>query len=264
MLQWIDTHLHLDHPYPFTTEEYIQNAKSNGVSTLITISAEPASLQKAFEFSQKYENVFFTVGIHPHEAKFLNAEIKQLIQKLQTDPKCVAVGEIGLDYHYNHSTPEIQQEALIAQLHWAAEWKKPIVIHSRDAEEALLEHLKNHYIQKCSLKDAPGVIHCFSGTKNFANACLDLGFYISFSGILTFKKTEALREIAKQTPLNRILIETDAPYLAPVPYRGKPNQSAYMIEVAKMLSEIRGISLETLSQATVENSKKVFNLPASS
>lgn len=257
-LEWIDTHAHLDHQYPFSLEEYLTNAKNTGVSKLITIGTTPDTLTKLSEISERYPNVYFTVGIHPHDAKLFSQSVEVQMDGLRKHPKCVAVGEIGLDYYYKHSSQDVQRQAFEQQLKLARRWQLPIVIHTRDAEEDTLKFLKDH-VEK-PLKKLPGVIHCFTGTANFAEECIKLGFYISFSGIVTFKKTDALRLVVAQTPLERILIETDAPFLAPVPFRGKPNQSAYLIETAKCIAEIKKISLEELSRVTVENSMKVFGL----
>lgn len=256
MLEWIDSHTHLESEYPFSTDIVVENAKSNGVKTLITIGNEPKTLQQLKNNAEKYNGVFFTVGVHPHEAKDFNTQIENEMASLKDHPKCVAVGEIGLDYYYNHSPKEIQKAAFHRQCELALEWNKPIVIHSRDAEESLLNELKWFAPQS----KRKGVIHCFSGTQNFAEECLRLGFYISFSGIITFKNSEPIRNIAKTIPLDRILIETDAPFLAPVPFRGKTNQSSYLIETAKSLATTLGISLELLSESTVKNTKQLFNI----
>lgn len=254
-LTWIDTHTHLEHEYPFSTDEYLASARAQGVVKFVTIGTRPESLEKLRDFADQYEDVYFTVGIHPHEAKDLNAEVETRMDSLRKHPKCVAIGEIGLDYHYDHSPREIQRQAFTRQMELALAWKKPIVIHAREAEADLLEGLKNY-----SSRGGKGIIHCFSGTRHFAEECLKIGFYISFSGIVTFKNASDLREIARDVPLERVLLETDAPFLAPVPYRGKPNQSAYLIETAKIVALAKGISLETLSKATVVNSKQIFSI----
>ncbi|MEW6055787.1 MAG: TatD family hydrolase [Bdellovibrionota bacterium] len=259
MLEWIDTHTHLEHEYPFSTDEYLANARAQGVTRFVTIGTRPESLDTLRGYAEKYPDVYFTVGIHPHEAKDLNPSVEKKMGELHKHPKCVGVGEIGLDYYYDHSPREIQRAALRRQLDLALDWKKPVVIHARDAETELLEEL-TRYAEKCTLAQRAGVIHCFSGTKNFAQACLALGFYISFSGIVTFKKADELRSVAQEVPLERILLETDSPFLAPVPYRGKLNQSAYLIETAKIIATLKGVSLTMLSSATVANSRHIFSL----
>lgn len=258
-LSWIDSHTHLEHDYPFSVDEYLQKSRAAGIQKFITIGTRPESLEKLKDFSEKYPDVFFTVGIHPHETKDYNDSVEATMRTLQAHPKCVGIGEIGLDYYYNHSTEEQQRAALDRQLKLAIDCKKPVVIHARDAEAHLLEALAR-YTQATSLKTRPGVIHCFSGSAHFATECVKLGFYISFSGILTFKKADDLRAIAKHVPEDRILLETDSPFLAPVPYRGKPNHSAYLVETAKVLGQTLGIPLEKLSKLTVSNTETLFGL----
>lgn len=258
-LEWIDTHTHLEHEYPFSTEEYLTNARAQGVRTFVTIGTTPASLPLLRGFAEKHDDVYFTVGIHPHESIDLTDEVVTSMDALRAHRKCVGVGEIGLDYYYDHSPRDIQKQAFDRQLDLALIWKKPIVIHSRDGEDDLLEGLKR-YSSQCILSQGPGIIHCFSGSRNFAEECLKLGFYISFSGIVTFKKADELRAIARDIPLDRLLLETDSPFLAPVPYRGKPNQSAYLVETAKIIASTKGINLATLSAATVANSRRIFGI----
>jgi TatD DNase family protein len=256
-LQWIDTHTHLEHEYPFSVDEYLTNARAQGVRTFVTIGTRPHSLNQLRDYAEKYADVYFTTGIHPHEAKDLTPEVEKTMDELRKHPKCVGIGEIGLDYYYDHSPREVQRHAFERQYELALEWKKPIIIHARDAEPDLLEGL-GKYAARTKLSQGPGIIHCFSGTAHFAKECLKLGFYLSFSGIVTFKKSDDLRAIVKEVPLDRLLIETDAPFLAPVPYRGKPNQSAYLIETAKIIASLKGVDLSTLSSATVANSQRIF------
>lgn len=254
-LEWIDTHTHLEHEYPFSVDEYLANARAQGVKKFVTIGTRPNSLTVLRDYADQYADVYFTVGIHPHEAKDLSGEVEKTMDSLRTHPKCVGVGEIGLDYYYDHSPREAQKAAFARQLDLALDWKLPVVIHARDAEDDLLIGLRSF-----ADRGGTGIIHCFSGTRRFAEESLKIGFYISFSGIVTFKKADDLREIARDVPLDRILLETDSPFLAPVPYRGKPNQSAYLVETAKMVAFAKGLELEKLSAATVANSKRIFGL----
>ncbi len=267
-LHWIDSHAHLNYEYPFSVSEYIENAKKNGVTKLITIGAEPGREDQMLQIADKYPNVFFTVGVHPHEAKHININTLKSFDQYVNHPKCVAIGEIGLDYHYMHSTEAEQLNALNLQLDYALKVNKPIVIHNRsgdgrtqpqDAETPQVEALKL-FIAKRKSKTLPGVIHCFTGTLSFALECLDLGFYISFSGIVTFKKADDIRQVLEKVPLDRILIETDSPFLAPQPYRGKQNQSAYLVETASVVAKVKNIDLATLSKATVQNTETLFNI----
>ncbi len=258
-LTWIDTHAHLNHPYPFTLETYLENAKQNGVQTIVTIGTELADFDVIEKLASTYENVYYTVGIHPHEASHYKHELDSVLLKHLKNSKCVAIGEIGLDYYYNHSNHADQKIAFEAQLNIAEQVEKPIVIHSRDGEADLLAILEKHCARLSpKIKNRPGVIHCFSGTRNFAMESLRLGFYISISGIATFKSAEDIRQTIKDVPLDRLLLETDAPFLAPIPYRGKPNQSSYMIETAKVVAAMKSVSLEELSQKTTQNARDLF------
>jgi TatD DNase family protein len=257
--KWVDTHTHLEHEYPFSVDEYLSNARAQGVGCFVTIGTTPDSLERVRASAEKYDDVYFTVGIHPHEAKDLTPDVVTVMTNLQSHPKCVAVGEIGLDYYYDHSPRDQQIKALEEQLLLAQKWSKPVVIHARDAEHDLLTIL-SRYASASTAAGGPGIIHCFSGSAEFARECIKLGFYLSFSGIVTFKKADEIRQVAKDAPLDRILLETDSPYLAPVPYRGKINQSAYLIETAKIIATVRSISLDDLSAATVANSQKIFGL----
>lgn len=256
----IDTHCHLDYDYaPKSEADLVNEASREGVSHLITIAAEPDSLSRVPEIAARYPHVFYTLGIHPHEAIHLTEDhLSRIREKALSDPKCRAVGEIGLDYHYDNSPREIQRDALKKQLDLALELKLPVVIHSREAEEDLLEALTD-YAGKISDRPA-GVIHCFSGTQAFGQACIDLGFYISFSGILTFKKAEDLRQAAKVYPLEKILVETDSPYLAPIPFRGKKCEPSMVVHTARKLAEIKGITFEEAAKATSRNAKLLFGI----
>lgn len=259
MLEWIDSHAHLQHKFPFTAEQYVENARQAGVRRIITVAAEPDSLDTVRDLAEQFPNIYFTTGIHPHEASLFTDALESKMDVLRRHSKCVAIGEIGLDYFYKHSKPDEQIASLKRQLALAIAWKKPVVIHSRDAEPDLLQCLTD-YANQCHLPQGPGVIHCFSGSAEFARSCLKLGFYLSFSGIVTFPKSDALRAVLPEVPLDRILVETDAPYLAPVPYRGKINQSAYLIEITKFIAQFKNVKLDALSAATVANSSRIFSL----
>ena len=262
----IDSHAHLDYDYECSVEEIIQEAKSHGVDYIISIAAEAPSLDKVKLFSELYKNVFCTSGLHPHETNSFDENLFNHIKKNAENPKCVAIGEIGLDYYYEHSDKKAQIHALRQQLNFAIECGKPVVIHMRDAEEDTLKELGDYTKEwNKKYKDrAPGVIHCFTGTKDFAEKALAMGFYISFSGIITFKNADSLREIAKDVvPLNRILVETDSPYLSPVPFRGKKNHPNRTLVVAEKVAEIKSISIEEVAKATKENTVELFRLSLS-
>jgi TatD DNase family protein len=256
----IDSHCHLDYDYaPKSTEDLIREAQDAGVVALVTIGTDPASLDKVLRISEKYENVFHTVGFHPHEAITIKDEDLGALEAAAWHPKCRAVGEIGLDYHYDHSPRDVQIKQLELQLEIARKVGQPVVIHSREAEDDLLARLTD-YAQKLPAGAVPGIIHCFSGTQAFGEACLKLGFYISFSGILTFKKADDLRECAAAFPLDRILVETDSPYLAPMPHRGKKCEPSMVRLTAQKLAEVRGLTLDEVSRVTTENARRVFRI----
>lgn len=259
-LEIIDTHCHLDVDYaPKSLEQILEEAKKEGVSTLISIGTDLETSQTAAEFSEKNPSIYHTVGFHPHEAKKMKSKDLKTIESMAKHSKCVAIGEIGLDYHYDHSPREDQNKRLKEQLELARKLELPVVIHSREAEEDLLKQLTEHTSQMKTSRP-PGVIHCFSGTRGFAEACVDLGFYISFSGIITFKKAEDVRSTAKIIPENRLLVETDSPYLAPVPFRGKKCEPAMVKLNATKLAEIRGMDLSEIAKLTTKNAKDLFQI----
>ena len=266
-LQLIDSHCHLQYDYePKSQAIVIAEALRSGLSHLITVGTDLTTGAPLAALSDTYPEIYFTVGVHPHESIELESAAGDPIETLRLQaahPKCRAIGEIGLDYYYDHSPREIQQKWLKAQLKLALDLALPIVIHSRDGEADLLPELEA-FAQ--SRRDShgphaiPGVIHCFTGTREFGLACLKAGFYISFSGILTFKNAQDLRACAHEFPLERLLVETDSPYLAPVPYRGKKCEPSMVAETAWKLAEIKGVSREEVARVTVENTKRVFKL----
>lgn len=257
----IDTHCHLNYEYDNgkTPAQLVEACIMNNVKYQITIATDHTNFAEVQKISETFPSVFHSIGIHPHEASLVTPEILATMKTYLTHPKCVAVGEVGLDYYYEHSQPEKQKIECASQLEIALEFKKPAVIHSRDAEEELLDILTDYAKEVKGY--SPGVIHCFSGTEPFARACLDLGFYISLSGIFTFKNTEDLRQMVKGFPIDRLLVETDAPFLAPVPMRGKKCEPAMVKHTALKLAEVLGIPFDELARITSENAKKCFSLP---
>lgn len=257
----IDTHCHLDYDYDNgrTAPDLVRDAKLAGVDVLITIGVEQANFEVVQKISEQFERVYHTIGVHPHEASKVDEATLKYMRPFLDHPKCVAVGEIGLDYYYEHSDRKKQQQECLSQIELALDSKKPLVIHSRDGEEDLLPIL-TAYAKRHSGGYSKGVIHCFSGSENFARACMDLGFYISLSGIFTFKNSEPLRQMVKGFPLDRLLVETDSPYLAPVPNRGKKCEPSMVKFTAQKLAEVMGISYEELARVTTENAKKCFGL----
>ena len=259
----IDTHCHLDYEYDAgkSPADLVEEAARAGVDVLITIGTDPGNFDSVRSISEQFPNVYHTIGVHPHDASKVDASVLADMRPRLAHPKCVAIGEIGLDYYYEHSDRKKQQQECSAQLDLAAEARKPVVIHSRDGEDDLLPLLRDYAAKQKG--PSLGVIHCFSGTEEFARACIDLGFFISFSGILTFKNSEALRETAKRLPLERLLVETDSPFLAPVPLRGKKCEPFMVKHTALKLAEVRGIPFAELAEITSANARRCFNLGTS-
>lgn len=253
----IDTHTHLDDArYNEDREAMIARAREAGVEAFLTIGCDLATSHAAVRLADQYPFVYASIGVHPHEVKHISGGWYDEFRRLAQHNKVVAYGEIGLDYHYNHSSPNEQRERFREQIQLARELKLPVIIHTREAQEDTITILKE---EKAS--DVGGVFHCFSGDAWLAKDALNLGFYLSFSGILTFQNAAMLRDIAKNTPLDRVLIETDCPYLTPVPYRGKRNEPAYVSQVAKQLAAIHSeFPLEEVQRRTTENAKRLFKI----
>lgn len=250
---WIDVHTHLNFLKDKSPEEALIEARAAGVSRFITIGTEPADHPVVLAIAQKYyPEVACSLGIHPHEGKVYSDEIHQFLEANVDRREVVAVGEIGLDYHYDNSPREEQKDAFRKQLDLAARHKLPIEIHTRDADPDTVEILKE-FRGRLS-----GIIHCFTGTQWLAENALDLGLDISFSGVITFKNAGDLREVVKYVPLDRLHVETDAPFLAPIPMRGKSNVPAYVVHTAKAVADLKGIDLETLKAATRANARRTF------
>ena len=217
MYKIIETHCHLDYLKDKPLEEIIQDASDNGIQKIMTIAVEPDNFDVVFELAKNHEQIFCSQGIHPHDAKLCTAEALKIIEERQSHSKVLAVGEIGLDYHYDNSPREKQREVFRAQLEIAIRTNKPVVIHSRDADDDMILMLKE-LAPKMSKK---GVIHSFTAGPELAQIAIDLGFYLGFNGIITFKKAENVRDIVRLCPIEKILLETDAPFLTPIPHRGK-------------------------------------------
>jgi TatD DNase family protein len=249
---WIDAHTHLE-MLEDQTDTVLSEAKASGVTNMITIGCHPKDFEKVCDIAKdNYPVIAATLGVHPHDAKLYSEEIEKTIIQKAKEEFIVGVGEIGLDYFYNHSDPTIQKDAFHKQMRLGCDLKLPVQIHTRDAEDDTIIELK-----KWAGK-ATGMLHCFSGTEKLARAAMDLNFYISLSGVITFKNAQSLRDTVKIVPLNRLLIETDAPFLAPIPMRGKKNKPAYVSHTAEKVAEIKGVSLSELSQQLRENVKNLF------
>jgi TatD DNase family protein len=251
----IDSHCHLNYePMSLSLKKTIDRANRDGVKYLLTISTEDKSFNKILDIVSKNECVYGSYGIHPHEAKnHLSIESENIIKKTKLSKKIIGIGESGLDFYYNHSDKRDQIKCFEEHIIAAQKTQLPLIVHTRNAETETLEILK----RKLNEKNFRVLIHCFTGSKEFAFKLLDLGAYISASGVVTFKKSEELANTFKDIPNNRILVETDSPYLAPVPLRGKPNEPSYIIHTVKFLSKLKNISFEDFSNITTKN---FFNL----
>lgn len=259
---FVDSHAHLDGPeFDADRDAVIQRARDAGVSAILNVgTGDPHSgaLERAVELAEKHTDIYASVGTHPHDAKLFDDAAEERIASLvRQSRRVIAWGEIGVDFHYDNSPRDVQMHAFRRQLQLAREARLPVIIHTREAEAETIAILKSEWADA----GIPGIMHCFSGSPGLAQQALELGFLISFSGIVTFKKAEELRTIAEQVPLDRLLIETDCPFLAPVPFRGKRNEPAFVVEVARCLAELRGVSLEEIARVTSENFARVFELP---
>ena len=255
----VDTHCHLaDAKFRDDVEAVIARASDAGVAQIISVGAiGPIECDRlTVEIAERHHNVFAVVGVHPHDAKDCTAERIAQLRDLAASKKVVALGESGLDFHYMHSPPDAQEASLRAHLALAAELGLPIVIHCRDAERRLVE-----IVRETGMPPRGGVIHCFTGDATAAREFLALGFHISFSGIITFKNSAPIREAAAIVPDDRVMVETDAPYLAPEPYRGKRNEPAYVMRTLEMLANLRRVDAPALSAQVVANAAQVFRLP---
>jgi TatD DNase family protein len=251
----IDTHCHLDFPdLAADIDGVLARAKAAGVTRMITISTHVAKAATYRAIADAHDNVFFTVGTHPHYAdQELDVTADQLVA-LAEHPKCVGIGEAGLDYHYDKAPREAQVQGLRTHIAAARITQLPLVIHARAADDDMIRILEDE-----TAKGAfPAVLHCFSSGAELARRGLALGFYLSMSGILTFKASAELREIARATPLDRLLVETDAPYLAPMPHRGKRNEPAFTRHTAAVLAEVKSVSLEEIATITTCNAERLF------
>ena len=254
----IDSHCHLDdHAFDADRDQVLERARQARVSLALAIGSGdgPPDLEAAIRLADSVPWLYATVGVHPHEARKADARAFEKLEELCRHPKVLAVGEIGLDYHYDHSPREAQREVFVAQMEIARRAGKPIIIHTREAWPDTMDLLRKHW-------QGTGIMHCFSGDYQQAADAIDLGFLISFAGVLTFPKAQPLRDAAARLPLDRILVETDSPYLAPVPHRGKRNEPAFVVDTLAMVAKVRGISAEEAAAATTANFLRLFRLPA--
>jgi TatD DNase family protein len=259
---FVDSHAHLEgHKYDSDRAEVLTRAAQAGVNTVLCIgnSDTPDGFDCAIKLAEQFQNVYASVGIHPHEARLGNEELYVKLAELAKHPKIIGWGEIGLDYYYDHSPREVQRAVFARQMQLAAEANLPIIIHCRPSDNSdnawqeVFALIREHWTRR------NGIIHCFTGELKHMQEAVDLGFMVSFSGAVTFPKAENIRAAARECPLDHILIETDSPYLAPIPYRGKRNEPAYVVETAKKVAEVRGISLDEVARATTANFKRFFH-----
>lgn len=250
----IDTHTHINCIDDFSIDEILKNASDNGVEKLIVPSAYASDIDIVAELASKYENVYGLLGVHPSEVKDWTDDLIDKIKECAKSPKIVGIGEIGLDFYWDKSFNDLQKEVFVKQIKLANELNFPISVHDREAHkdsfDILTEFNKNSIV----------IMHCFSGSVEFMRECVKQGWYIAIGGVVTFKNAIKMKEVAKEVPLDKLLIETDAPYLTPVPYRGKTNQPAYVKYVAKEIANLRNTSFEEINEQTTKNAKLVFKI----
>lgn len=251
-----DTHVHLnDEQFNDDLEEVMKRAQEAGVEHMVVVGFNRETIERALQIVEKYDFLYASVGWHPVDAIDMTEEDLMWLEEKARHPKVVAYGEIGLDYHWDKSPKDIQQEVFRKQIRLAKKLRLPLIIHNREATEDIIQVLKEE-----DAKEIGGIMHCFSGSAESAKECLRLNFYISLGGPVTFKNAKKPKRVAEQVPLDKLLIETDCPYLAPHPYRGKRNEPAYVKLVAEQIAELKGISYEEVARATTENAKKLFGI----
>ena len=249
----IDTHSHINfEDYKENFEDFLNDIKSNEIEKVIIPGVEPSSFNEILSLCNEYEMLYGAIGIHPSEFQTYNQEVEEIIYRLIKNSKIVAIGEIGLDYHYGFDLKEEQKNILRKQLTIAEETKLPVIIHDREAHEDIFKILQEYKLSNV-------IFHCFSGNSAFAERCIEKGYYIGIGGVVTFKNAKELKESTKIIPLDRILLETDAPYLSPAPYRGKINTPAYLKYIAQEIANIKEINIEEVKEQTTINAKRIFN-----
>lgn len=252
----VDSHCHLDFPdFDTDRDALVERARAAGVETMVTISTRVAKYAGLKAIVERYDNVYCSIGTHPHNAAEEPDVTTADLIALSADPKVVAIGEAGLDYHYDNAPRDAQRASFIRHIAAARETGLPLVIHARSADDDMAAILR----EEMGKGAFPAILHCFSSGRDLALAGIELGLLVSFSGILTFKRSEDLRAIAAELPLDRLLVETDAPYLAPVPHRGRRNEPSYVVETAKVLAETRGLEPAVLATATTDNFYRLFS-----
>jgi len=261
-IELIDTHCHLNfHKYNDDRDAVLQRAKEAGVNRVIIPAIDIESCQEALALSDQYDGIYTAVGIHPNSTIDFDDTMLSQIREWASHEKVISIGEIGLDYHWDKSPKDVQRKAFEAQLNLASELELPVIIHNREASDDVMNVLESWVLTlPDSLKDRPGVLHSFSAPPEIAERALAIGFYLGFTGPITFKKADDLRDIAKTVPLNRILVETDGPFLTPHPYRGKRNEPAYVQYMTEKLAELHNISHEQMAEQTTANAETLFRI----
>lgn len=251
----IDSHCHLDFPdFADELDAVVARARAAGVERMATISTKISRGAAYQALAERFAEVYFTIGTHPHQAAEEAETDAEAVRRFAAHPKCVAIGEAGLDYHYDYAPREVAERVFRAQIGLARELGLPLVIHSREADDDMARILR----EEMAAGRFAALLHCFTSSRALAETGLELGLYISFSGVLTFKNSADLRAIARDAPLDRLLVETDAPYLAPVPHRGRRNEPAYVVDTARVLAEARSVSYGEIASATRANTLRIF------
>lgn len=250
-----DSHTHYDDTqFNDDREIVLKEIKEKGVIGILNCGSDLRGMEMSVELANKHDFIYAAVGIHPEYANVVDKKVIERIKELTNNSKVRAIGEIGLDYYWEENPPrEVQQKAFRMQMDLARELKLPVIIHDREAHKDTLDIMKEY-------SDVTGVVHCFSGSVEFARECLKLGYYIGITGVVTFKNAKVIKEVAKEVPLDRLLVETDCPYMAPTPFRGKRNQSDYVQFIIEEIANIRGITKEEVEEATINNVKNLLNL----
>lgn len=251
-----DTHAHLNATqFSEDVEQVIERARAEGVSHIVVVGFDRPTIQRAMGLAEEYPFIYAAVGWHPVDAIHMTDEDLVMIERLAAHPKVVALGEMGLDYYWDQSPKDVQKEVFRKQIRLAKKVKLPIIIHNRDATADIVDILREE-----GAEEVGGVMHCFSGSIEVARQCIDMNFYISFGGPVTFKNAKKPKEVAKEIPLDRLLIETDCPYLTPHPFRGKRNEPSYVKYIAEAIAELKGLSFEEVAQKTSDNAKRLFGI----
>lgn len=266
-MRLIDSHCHIDgEAFDDDRDAVVQRARDACVIAMLNVgTGDPNSddFRKAVAVAERYENVFASVGVHPHDAKLYNDKAEQHLIDLAKSDKVIAWGEIGLDYYYDHSPRDVQQDVFRRQIRVARDLALPVIIHSRDADDDTVQILTEEFSDSSGSPaqgSLHGIMHCFGGSADMAKTLMQLGFMISFAGNVTFKKAENLRDAARVVPLEKLLVETDCPFLTPIPFRGKRNEPAYVEHTARFMAEMYGIDAEVLAERTTQNFAKLFGM----